>query len=140
MGHWNFVMNTEDRVCCRSIATTGQSDNTIARLFQQLLNKCQLHELEQPACTHENTTAHSKIDRIYMNHHVADQLDRHFSAYVLRRTRSSAHRPLLFSRRSKATDSETPIRKFFATYILRHEHWKRDLHLNYSEKLEAEKG
>ena len=42
----------------------------------------QLNELEQPAFTHANSIAQSKIDRIYMNHHVSEQLDKQFSASV----------------------------------------------------------
>ena len=65
MGDWNFVMQDEDRICLRSMQFTGGSDRAIARSFQSLLDEHHLHELEQLAFTHENSTAQSKIDRIY---------------------------------------------------------------------------
>ena len=101
MGDWNFVKEPEDRLCLRTMDFTPRADNPLARHFQSILDAHQLHELEQPALTHENSTAQSKIDRIYINHHIADQLDRQFSAATLPRTRLSTHRPNTFARRSK---------------------------------------
>ena len=80
MGDWNFVMTHEDRLCLSTMQFTGNSDRPLARNFQSLLDTHQLHELEQLAYTHENSIAQSKIDRVYINHHLADQLDRQFSA------------------------------------------------------------
>ena len=72
MGDWNFVRETEDRLCLRTMDFTGRADKLLARNFQTLLDAQQLHELEQSTYTHENSTAQSKIDRIYTNHHVSD--------------------------------------------------------------------
>ena len=135
MGDWNFVMNNEDRLCLRTMEFTGNSDRPLARNFQLLLDTHQLHELEQLAYTHENTTAQSKIDRIYINHHIADQLDRQFSASALPRTRLSTHRPITFARRSKQSSEQEQKKAQFPSYILNHKQWKRNLHLNYQEKL-----
>ena len=100
MGDWNFVMETEDRICLRTMDFTGRADRPLARNFQTVLDAHQLHELEQPAFTHENSTAQSKIDRIYINHHVSDQLDRQFSASTLPRTKLSTHKQISFARKS----------------------------------------
>ena len=135
MGDWNFVMNNEDRLCLSTMQFTGNSDRPLARNFQTLLDTHQLHELEQLAYTHENTTAQSKLDRIYINHHLADQLDKQFSASTLPRTRLSTHRPITFARRSKQALDQEQKRPQFPSYILSHKQWKRNLHLNYHEKL-----
>ena len=104
MGDWNFVMHNEDRLCMRTMQFTGNTDRPLARTFQALLDTNELHELEQLAYTHENTTAQSKIDRIYSNHHVADQLDKQFSASTLPRTHLSTHKPITFAGRARQTD------------------------------------
>ena len=138
MGDWNFVMETEDRLCLRTMDFTGRADRPLARKFQTVLDAYQLHELEQPAFTHENTTAHSKIDRIYTNHHVSEQLDRQFSASTLPRTKLSSHKAITFARQSKQADDQQPKKVQFPSYVLQHEHWRRNLHLNYHEKLAAD--
>jgi len=138
MGDWNFVMQDEDRICLRTMQFTGGSDRAIARSFQSLLDEQHLHELEQLAFTHENTTAQSKIDRIYINHHVSEQLDRQFSASTLPRTRLSTHKPITFARTSRLSQPHDQKGAQFPSYILQHEHWKHNLHLNYHEQLHAE--
>ena len=135
MGDWNFVMETEDRLCLRTMEFTGRADKPLARNFQAVLDNYQLHELEQPAYTHENTTAHSKIDRIYINHHVADQLDREFSAATLPRTKLSTHKPITFARKSRPPQANDQAAAQFPSYILHHNQWKRNLHLNYHDRL-----
>ena len=62
MGDRNFGMETEDRLCLRTMEFTGSADKPLARNFQSMLDAYQLHELEQPAFTHENSTAQSKSD------------------------------------------------------------------------------
>ena len=115
MGDWNFVMKTDDRFCIRTLQSTGHTDNPTARQFQQFLDSHALHELEQPAFTHENTTAFSRIDRIYANHHMTDQLDRHFCAAALAHTKLSTHRPITFARQSKSPDTGTQEKRSFPT-------------------------
>ena len=138
MGDWNFVMHDEDRLCMRTMQFTGNTDRPLARNFQALLNTHDLHELEQLAYTHENSTAQSKIDRIYSNHHIADQLDKQFSTATLPRTHLSTHKPITFARRSRQTNDHEHKKVQFPTYILNHKQWNRNLHLNYHEKLHAD--
>ena len=135
MGDFNFVMKNEDRLCLRTMEHTGRHDKPTADRFNQLLEEHKLHELEQPIYTHTNTTAHSRIDRIYSNHHVADQLDRTFAISALARTNLSTHRPITFSRKTKPKNNANDNQGPFPAYILHHENWKRDLHLNYHERL-----
>ena len=138
MGDWNFVMMQDDRFCLRTLQSTGHTDSPTAKQFEDFLNNHHLHELEQPMFTHENTTAYSRLDRIYVNHHVADQLDRHFSVSALKHTKLSTHRPIAFSRQSKATDTDNREKLSFPCYILHHPNWKRDLLLNYEERIKAD--
>jgi exonuclease III len=120
MGDWNFVMKKSDRLCLRTMQNTGDHDKTTAQRFDLLLDAHHLHELDQPTFTHTNTTAHSKIDRIYTNHHVAEQLDRQFTATTLAPTRLSTHRPISFPRTTKPKDDDPQSQGPFPTYILHH--------------------
>lgn len=135
MGDWNFVMRDGDRFCRRTLQSTGHTDRSIAKHFQKALEPHHFHELEQPMFTHGNTTAHSRIDRIYLNQHTAEQLDRNLNATALAHTELSTHRPVSFSRRSKSAHADDQGRRAFPTYILRHPQWKRNLHLNFQERL-----
>ena len=64
----------------------------------QLLPQERLHELYQPQHTYADAAATSRIDRVYTNQHVVEQLDRHIFVAPLEFTRLSQHRPLAFGR------------------------------------------
>ena len=138
MTDWNCVMHDEHRHRMRTMQLTGNTDRPLARSFQAFPNTQDLHELEQLAYTHENTTAQSKIDRIYSTRHIADQLVKQFSASTLPRTRLSTHKPITFARRSRQTDDHEHKKVQLPTYILNQKQWNRNLHLNYHEKLHAD--
>jgi hypothetical protein len=103
MGDFNYVPSKRDRVNKHTGEFTGHNDENDEREFQRLIaTPYQMHELEQEHFTHDNAQVRSRIDRIYMNHHLSDQLDRSYSCAALAWIKKlSAHRPVSFSRRKK---------------------------------------
>ena len=60
-----------------------------------------LHELHQPELTHASATSRSRLDTIYTNQHVIEQLDREVKSVALEWKPSlSNHRAVLMSRRA----------------------------------------
>ena len=134
VGDFNFVSHTSDRWNKEEGKWSGDGDkkdrDTIA---EALLAPHHFHEVYQPAFTCEVARARSRIDRIYSNHYVADQLDRHYSCTVRLWTRLSAHRPLSFARISpkRAPSIPPPI----PIGPLTHPDWGRRVTLRYDEEL-----
>ena len=75
-------------------------------------------------------TARSRIDRIYSNHYVTDQLDRHYSCAALLWTSWSAHRPLSFSRICPTHGAKS---RPLPQAPLDHPDWTRRVSLEYQE-------
>jgi hypothetical protein len=66
-----------------------------------------LFELPQPCCTCETGLARSRLDRVYTNYPVVDQLDKQLAALALPwQVRLSAHRPVSFFRITKRQQHE----------------------------------
>ena len=101
MGDWNFVMDKVDRWSKCSGSWSGSGDALEAKAFlDDFVKPHRLHEWLQPAMTHECSLARSKLDRVYSNHSVSDQLDRAYGCVALPWTACSAHRPVAFSRKT----------------------------------------
>ena len=63
-----------------------------------------LFELEQPMATSDNPRARAKLDRVYTNHDVIDQLDHNFQCAALDWVNSlSQHRAVAFARTAENT-------------------------------------
>ena len=112
-GDFNFVPREKDRFSKSTCEWTGDKDTKDAEEFSRLVTlPFQMHELEQMQFTHDNAQSRSRIDRVYINNHVADQLDRHYSCAAMAWVKGlSAHRPISFSRckRGKHEAVATPI-------------------------------
>ena len=92
LGDFNWVPSGCDRMCRDSMAFTGASDAAEEQHFRQhLLEPHGLYEMHQADYTHENAFCRSRLDRVYWNADIADQLDRRIA---------SAAPPLCSSRRS----------------------------------------
>ncbi len=78
MGDFNTVTCTEDRWCKAAGAYTGDKDKREEKHWIHTADKNHgLSELHQTAATCDAAAARSRIDRIYSNHDVTEQLDRH---------------------------------------------------------------
>ena len=110
MGDWNLVMFNEDRCSKSGNGWLGYRDQEEAKCLQDYsMTPLGFSELVQPAYTHESALARSRLDRIYSNHAVYDQLDRNYCCTALPRTPLSVHRPINFSRKVPVKDAAGPI-------------------------------
>ena len=83
-GDFNFVTKDSDRFCKTTGEWTGARDDweqddwllTVATPWS-------LNELEQEQATHDCATTRSRIDRVYTNHHVSEQLYSRFTCTPL---------------------------------------------------------
>ena len=101
MGDWNYATTATDRFTKATAEWSGASDETEHHDFQRMLaDEFSLFELHQEGMTCNNGLARSRIDRVYTNHHVVEQLDRvHVASTLSWCPELSAHRPVSFSRR-----------------------------------------
>ena len=112
-GDFNYVPSERDRYSKNDGQWTGLLDREEEEAFARCLGlKFGFCELEQEHCTHENALARSRLDRIYTNQHLTEQLDRHYFCVALEWKRGlSAHRPISFGRRRSCAHSfaERPL-------------------------------
>ncbi len=79
---------------------SGDTDQAEAAQWKaELWSPHGFSELFQPTMTHQNGLARSRLDRVYSNHGLYDQLDREYHSLALPRTGVSDHRPISFGRR-----------------------------------------
>ena len=103
VGDWNFTVHSHDRITKKDATWTGDSQSKEAGIFtKQVLTTHNFHEIFQPLHTHEDGLVRSRLDRVYINHHPTDFLDKDIRAWVHSFPYEiSHHRTLLFCRRSK---------------------------------------
>ena len=101
-GDFNYVCKSDDRFTNDSLAWSGATDVDEDGSFTSLVaDPFGLYELEQQDLTHASSLGRSRIDRVYVNQHVCEQLDRRIGCIALPWVpHLSAHRPLFFYRRS----------------------------------------
>ena len=119
----NSVENTGDRCTISSGEHSGDRDRTEAKRFrEQVLLPSGLFELQQEEFTRRGGTSFSRLDRVYTNIHVADQLDRILICDAMPWCpHLSDHRPVRFARtRSSRKHSAS---KNLAPWTIDHEHW-----------------
>ncbi|CAK0848639.1 unnamed protein product [Prorocentrum cordatum] len=88
----------------------------------------------QGASTHASARARSRTDRIYLNQHAVEQLDRHMTCCALPwREDLSAHRAVLFSRRAP---QRLPMHlRPIPDRAIRHEDFERRVRLEFGQRL-----
>ncbi len=87
----------------------------------KLGDKHSFHEIYQPMATHDSGLARSRLDRIYSNQHVSDQLDAKYGCAALDWVQHlSHHRPVTFFRfKEKKSDRKMDIKED----IIKKEEW-----------------
>ena len=132
MGDWNFVMLNEDRWSKSGNGWSGYQDQEEAKYLQDyLMTPLGFSELAQAAYTHESALARSRLDRIYSNHAVYDQLDRNYGCTALPLTPLSAHRPISFSRKAPVKDAAGP--RNISQQVTSHPDFARRVALEFNE-------
>ncbi len=131
MGDFNYVDDYADRYTLRSGAWSGAYDNKEASLFADtLFRPHEFKELHQPHFTHKSGLAESKLDRVYSNHFLIDQLDRDYACYTLPTPPTlSAHRAVAFSRRIPREDGKKL--PHISNACLKHPDFQRRVHIEY---------
>jgi len=115
-GDFNFVMNKEDRFSKSTGEFSGGSDCREAEAWRHMFGPDSgLYEQMQMDATHHGPVSRGRLDRVYVTHSVADQLDHLMFATTLEWTpRLSHHRPLAFGklkRQKKGDTKRTPSRE-----------------------------
>ena len=129
-GDFNFVEHNQDRWAKGDGHWTGNRDRVETETFTQISRNRGIHELQQHCFTHECATARSRLDRIYMNNPVSDQLDRVYSCYALPATTISAHRAVVFSR---IAPTKTDEQNYIPERVARHPDFGRRVALEFQE-------
>ncbi len=100
-GDFNFVTCLRDRLNLQNGQYTGDRDAAEQNHWNRLLPQPLLHEWFQDEHTYKSSLASSRIDRVFANSSVADQLDKRLFVVVLPSSALSLHRPLAFGRVTK---------------------------------------
>jgi exonuclease III len=112
-GDFNWVAQEHDRCAIDALKFTGKDDVREEQHWQQLIeDRSGLFEMHQPCYTCDTGHGRSRLDRVYTNYPVVDQLDKTIAAVALKWCPAlSAHRALSFIRRTKSrtVDSTKPI-------------------------------
>ena len=102
-GDFNWAARDSDRRAMTTGVAGGARDRGEERHFEVTLGaRHSLHEMHQPEETYTSRRSRVRLDRIYSNHHIVDQLDHVFQAVALEWPGwdCSDHRAVLFSRRA----------------------------------------
>ena len=101
MGGFNYVAHRRDRFSKPDGNAPDSHEATEESHFCRVLGDpfgfCELHQEE---FTHDSALGRSRLDRVYSNHYLTDQLDRRIGCAALSWVPwLSAHRPVAFFRR-----------------------------------------
>ncbi|CAK0890248.1 unnamed protein product, partial [Prorocentrum cordatum] len=133
IGDWNFVREANDRLNLSDAEWSPGSDveehrDWATALFEPL----GFHEVFQPECTHRTSSSTSRLDRAYVNTHIADQLYRTWTCTALDWcSRLSHHRPIETARRTPG--QETPRRRPIPTAPSRSTGWAARVTLRWQD-------
>ena len=132
MGDFNYVAHKRDRFSKVDANWSDNEDATEERRFCRILrDPFGFCELEQEEYTHDSARGRSRLDRIYSNHHLTDQLDRRIGCAALAWVRQlSAHRPVAFFRQHSAhgnVDNRVPAAP------MKDPRWSQRVALRYGE-------
>ena len=138
IGDWNFVRESRDRMNLEAGNWAGQQDESEHDVFEaELFEPNSVHEVRQMEMTHRNAQGTSRLDRAYVNAHVADQLSRAWVCTALDWVpRLSAHRPIEVARRSPPSGSGRP--RAVPLGPSRREDWPRLVTLRWGELRQAD--
>ena len=142
LGDWNFVVDNTDRYNRTDARWTGQTDTLEAAGFALTFGRTHgFHEIAQEEMTHESgrnlDRGASRLDRIYSNHHIMDQLGHEWGCAALGWVKAmSHHRPARFFRRSRLRTDDTD--KPLDATVFRHPQWRPRTLMEYSHLVTRE--
>ena len=99
-GDFNWVADDSDRISMSSASESGARDRGEEQHWRRITTPFRLHELHQSEMTHCSSLARSRLDRVYWNQDLSEQLDRQlFCAVLPWQTGLSNHRAVIAGRR-----------------------------------------
>ncbi len=135
-GDFNWVARDNDRRSLPALETSGRKDRGEEKHFQRCIGQRHgMAELLQNEMTHKCAKSHSRLDRIYLNQHTIEQVDREIQVVALEWNDLSSHRAILAARKipDKANDRDRPLPK----QIYSHPDYPRRCHLAWQEKIKG---
>ncbi|CAK0871243.1 unnamed protein product [Prorocentrum cordatum] len=137
-GDFNWVTEDADRVALRTGFASGARDrDEEERHWRQVaLQPFNLHELHQPAMTHRSGSAQSRLDRLYWNQDLSEQLDWDLFAAALEwQPELSHHHAVAAGRRlpSRVHSASRPV----TAAAVQHEDFLHRVTLAHKESLET---
>ena len=130
-GDFKYVVPKGDRRALETMADTGGKDTREEDHWQRRVAKpLGLLEMRQDDMTHHSARSESRLDRIYANFPLIDQLDKVLRMTVLPwRLELSAHRPISFRRTTAPKKTPNGV----SQAALRHKDFPRRTRLAYLE-------
>ena len=134
-GDFNFVVAKGDRRALETMADTGGKDTREEDRWQRRVAKpLGLLEMRQDDMTHHSARSESRLDRIYANFPLIDQLDKVLRMTVLPwRLELSAHMPISFHRTTAPKKAPNGV----SQAALRHKDFPRRTRLAFLEFLRS---
>ena len=136
-GDFNYTTDERGRANMEEGQWTGEEGGTEERSFVDLIGRPNgVHEAEQEEYTHSHAGTYSKLDRVYLNPHVSEQLDHKLRCFPLNWiTALSDHRPVVMCR-TRDHDGATGKKAVPMQPALSPD-WGRRVHLCWHEKVIA---
>ena len=133
MGDFNYVPDKRDRFSKE--AGNGPCDHEVLeedRFCRVIGNPFGFSELHQEEFTHDSALGRSRLDRVYTNHFITDQLDRRIGCVALSWVPwLSAHRPVAFFRQKPSFQTSAWYK--LPTAPIKHPNWPRRVALRFNE-------
>ena len=124
-GDFNWVTDPHDRISKQTADLAPTQDAAEEQHWgAHVATPLRLCELHQSQHTHDSAQARSRLDRVYWNQHIADQLDRRLICAALEwQPGLSAHRAVSFGRRLPV--EKAPADRPLCPQAIRHPDWVR---------------
>ena len=134
----NWITWKNDRRSVGTMEASGQVNEAEEKHFQRTLSEpFQLNELFQEDWTHKSGLAYSKLDRLYSNNHLVEQIDRSWRTIALDWKSHLSHHRAVGCRKSLPCKSGGAPRGVSADAV-QHKDFTRRTRLEYYELLSVE--
>ena len=135
MGDFNYVANRRDRFSNVETDSAAPGERSDEDSFNRLLaDPAGFCEIDQEEFTHDSALGRSRLDRIYSNHYLTDQLDRRIGCAALSWVPwLSAHRPVAFFRQKPAKHGGSNSNIRLPTAPMNDPEWPQRVALQFGE-------
>ena len=133
---FNYVIDSGDRRALNTMAETGSRNRSEEDHWQKRVARpFNLVEMQQESMTHQSARSQSRLDRMYTNFPIIDQLDKSLRMVALAwQLPLSAHRPISFRRCTAAKKPSDGV----SQAALKHKDFPRRVRLAYLDLLRSD--